>query len=520
MKYVQNNRTGQINLTASTPGDVGAEPLLTGATVDTAPENADTVYGGNSGSSFATIKTTWTTIKSFLNTYFAGIYQSLSCLLSTKNDTGWDDWDNVGISYDSANRTVTVTHTGNLYYWWRGVKYELGTAGSWTSTAHATTLDTAYFLYSTDGTNFTWTTTPWEFDYVMAAYIWYGTSIKFGIAEHHGCARNIVAHEEFHRTVGTYRESGGTLSGYTLASTTATNRRPLVSATVIHDEDNMHTLAAISNETNAYTVMTLSGAGATTAFTVAQADIVPLLANNPYWNKWDGAAWIQTLMANNTYMSIWLFAIPVTDDAGSQSYRYIWQQGQSNGNLATEQSLTPLNLNKGNIIGAITEGVYIGRVIIHYIGGNWQWQEVEVLTGTRALTIGTIAGAYLSTVATDATLTGNGTLTLPLTFSGVLPVRTVTSANATFATTDYIIRMDTGATNRTVNLAAATVGETLIVKKVDSGAGTVTFVSGTSCTIDGSTTIALSVQYATIALQCVTAGASCVFDRIDKVTWD
>ena len=271
----------------------------------------------------------------------------------------------------------------------------------------------------------------------MAAYIWYGTSIKFGLAEHHGCARNIVAHEEFHRTTGTYRESGGTLSGYTLASTTATNRRPLLSAAVIHDEDNMHTMAAISSETNTYTVMTLSGAAGTTAFTVAQADIVPLSGNRPYYNQWDGAAWIQTLMSANSYMSIWLYAIPVTDDSESQQYRYIWQQGQSNGNLATEQSLTPLNLNKGNIIGAITEGVYIGRVIIRYTGGNWQWTQVEVLTGTRALTIGTIAGAFLSTVAVDASLSGDGTVSTPLSV--------VTAPVLAYIATTYAIAGSTGA---------------------------------------------------------------------------
>ena len=58
--------------------DTGKEPTLTGATADTATADADTVYGGNAGSSFATIKTTWTTIKAFLKTYFDAIYSPIA----------------------------------------------------------------------------------------------------------------------------------------------------------------------------------------------------------------------------------------------------------------------------------------------------------------------------------------------------------------------------------------------------------------------------------------------------------
>lgn len=53
------------------------EPLLTGATADATPLDADTVYGGDSSASFATIKTTWTNIKAFFKTYNDTLYAAL-----------------------------------------------------------------------------------------------------------------------------------------------------------------------------------------------------------------------------------------------------------------------------------------------------------------------------------------------------------------------------------------------------------------------------------------------------------
>lgn len=98
--------------------------------------------------------------------------------------------------------------------------------------------------------------------------------------------------------------------------------------------------------------------------------------------------------------------------------------------------------------------------------------------------------------------------------------RDVSSANATLVTDDYTIRMTTGASARTVNLLAAVVGQIIVVKKVDSGAGAVSFVSTTTCTIDGSTTRTLTAQWESVILQCVTAGANAVFDRlVGTWTW-
>lgn len=59
-----------------------------GATLDVAPLDADEVPGLDSSASFALIRTTWTSIKAFLKTYFDGLYGLLGTANTwTKNNT-------------------------------------------------------------------------------------------------------------------------------------------------------------------------------------------------------------------------------------------------------------------------------------------------------------------------------------------------------------------------------------------------------------------------------------------------
>lgn len=80
------------------------------------------------------------------------------------------------------------------------------------------------------------------------------------------------------------------------------------------------------------------------------------------------------------------------------------------------------------------------------------------------------------------------------------------AATYTVTTTDGFstIAVTTGASNRTVNLpaAASSANRILKIKKVDSGAGTVTIDGNASETIDGSTTKTLIFQYETMTIQC------------------
>jgi hypothetical protein len=230
-------------------------------------------------------------------------------------------------------------------------------------------------------------------------------------------------HKEFHETIGTYKSSGGTFPSaqYVLNSTTAGDRRPDIDQTVVQDEDLATTLPALTSKS--YTIFNLTGASLG-AYTLSSGDILPLLVNNPYYNTFS-VTWGQTLMPANSAATVWVYAVPVTSSANSQAYRYLFVQPQwitqatssSSGSLTTavntEALRLPSELNLGTLTTQIPELVCIGKIIIDFTT-NWRLRAVTLLTGNKFSQIGSPSGNYLSTVATDATLTGNGTGASPL----------------------------------------------------------------------------------------------------------
>lgn len=356
----------------------------------------------------------------------------------TKEPTGFVDPDNISRSYDSATRKVTLTAiTGTLDYYWRGVKKTLG--ATWTSSAHDDVAG-SWFLSSSDGTNFVWSNTPWLFSYVMTAFISYGVADKFGISETHGCTMSAADHEEDHDNIGTYKKSGGGVSGYALASTTAADRRPLVASTTVKDEDLKTVLAELATES--YTQFSLTSAN-TAVFTKAAADIIALSTNRPYYNQLTGGAWQQTLMSANSYTCVWLVAVPVTEDSGSQAYRYLWVQGQTEGNLTSQQARTPANVSFGAFQTLATEFVFIGKVILQYVASSWVLTSVELLAGTKSGQSSTPAASYVSqTVTAGNLLTAPSEDAVAAALAGKLDA--LASVNTQTGTTYTILASDLG----------------------------------------------------------------------------
>lgn len=383
----------------------------------------------------------------------------------TKEPTGWLDPDATAAAttYDSATQKVTIS--GTHYYYWRGVKKSVT---NFVSTAHTNTVGHDYYLFSADGDTFIWQTDIiWDWTDVMLAEVHYETAFKYGTAETHGLMPH-EAHEEFHQTIGTYKQSGGLLSSYVLASTTAAN---------VHDEDVEHVLAALTSKS--YTQLTLLGAN-TTVLTTAQADIVPLLVNNPYYNSFTAPNWGQTLMANNSYMCVWLVAQPTTHDANSENYRFLWVQGQSNGTLVSQQNLSPLDVSLGEFSDDAAEFIFCAKVIIRFQGGNWDLTSVTALTGNRSVQVGSPSGVYLSTVAVNGSLTGDGTITSPLSASS--GATTVTAAgNTALLVSSYTMQEFTGTTTQTVTLPVVStlrLGHQFIIMNHSTGAVTVNSSGG------------------------------------------
>jgi hypothetical protein len=297
------------------------------------------------------------------------------------------------------------------------------------SPAHTNTAGHDYWLYY-DGVSIQWGTDTFPgFDKLLIAFVHYGATDKFGCREPHGCAYPWPSHQEDHRKIGTYRQSGGSLSGYVLASTTAADRRPAVSACVIYDEDIPTTNGALAAGT--YSQLYLTTSGITTS-ALGASDIIPLSGSNPYYNQFSSPNWVQTLMPANSVASVWLIAIPVASDATSQAYRFVWLQPQwitqaqnsSSGALATalanELQTTTASLNFGDLFASVPEYIAIERIVVQYTGGNWTIVNVSDLTGSRTNVVQSPGGIWLSSVTTDSTLTGSGTPASPLGVSSTI----------------------------------------------------------------------------------------------------
>lgn len=348
------------------------------------------------------------------------LYSSLTNLFTiTKDPTGFVSPELVTVTYDSTTRKITLTGTTTAYY--RGVLVEALVSG-WQSSAHDNNSNSSFFLYY-NGTSFLWSENLFPgFSVLLIAAIKYRTDAKFGMRECHGLMP-WQCHQSDHYNIGTYRESGGDISGVNLLSTTAADRRPDISQCTLWDEDNPTISPALISKL--YTQRFLGTAGAI-QYTFNAADIVALSGNNPYYNSFSSPNYGQTLMPANSLMTVWLYAVPVTADAESQRIRFVMVQGQSvtvaqNSSpsaLTTAYNLeaakNPSELNLGDSALVAAEYVCIHKFIIQYTANNWTIRASTRITGSRAIQVNSPSGNYLSEVAVDGGLTGTGTTANPL----------------------------------------------------------------------------------------------------------
>lgn len=316
--------------------------------------------------------------------------------------TGFNNQDDVIVNYDSTAKTITLTGTFSATYKGQTVA-ELVTG--WVSDPHDSTAGIYYLWY--DGT-FHFTTDPWIFDSIQIASVIYNGD-KFALKETHGNVMSADDHEQAHQTIGCYKTAGGDFlsNSWVANSTTAVDRRPLISETTIKDEDLRSVLPALSTEV--YTTRYLTGTN-TREFTTDYAEIIPVTGSTPNWNQYTGGAWQQTPFTNNQYGAIFVAAIPVTSDATSQKYRYIFVQPQTvSTTLTVIQGLTPSSLTLGDPATLVAEYCFIGKIIVRYVGpstNNWVVTSIQKLEGTKISQIA-ITSSPPSASAVSYTPTGN-----------------------------------------------------------------------------------------------------------------
>lgn len=301
----------------------------------------------------------------------------------------------VGMTYNPTTRKITITANGQAVV--NSVANNF--ANGWESPAHATG-DGLFFLYQTGGVT-AWSTTPWSFKDLQIAIVYVDSGITIAIRECHGLM-DPEAHKELHAVIGTYLSSGLDMSGVVLNSTTAANRRPLVSGGVINDEDIATTIAAIT--TNDYTRLQLSGSTQPADVLQNQTEIIALSTNRPYWNSVSGGTWGQTLFNNKEYGKIFVLAIPVVDDATAQKNRILFIQPQQvSTTLGTIQALTSASVNLGQLAGTVPEFCFIGEIIIEYKSSNWNIVSYSKILGTKSSQALATAGGGISEAPIDGT---------------------------------------------------------------------------------------------------------------------
>jgi len=358
----------------------------------------------------------------------------------TKDPTGFVAPVNLVVTYDSSTRKVTLTGTVEAY--WQGKRITALTSG-WVSDAHSAT-NGVYFLYY-DGTNFNWGTNFPEFSTLQIAIASYRATTPFCSRECHSFMP-WESHKNAHYNIGTYRTSGGDISNLVLASTTADNRRPIISACYISDEDCPTVNAALTSKK--YSQRYIVNAADIT-YVLQANDIVPLSGANPYYNSFTSPNYGQTLMPNDSVMTVWLYEVPVTADAASQEIRHIFVQGQSitvaaNASAAalvaartTEKLKNPSDVYLGVPAVVASEYVCIHKFIIQYTSRNWSISDSIQVTGSRNSQNNSAAGNFLTSVSINATnLSGNGTPVSPL--NTIQDIATTSSPTFTGLTVDQM----------------------------------------------------------------------------------
>ena len=327
---------------------------------------------------------------------------------AAKDPTGFESPDLVTVSYDSTARTVTLTQAGGVAFWWRGQRTLL--ASPWTSSAH-TNATGSFFLSSTDGTTFTWSNSAWAFSDIQVAYILRDASFGYlALREVHGISQSWGTHEEFHRTTGTYRVSGGSLTAGTYlvqpATPTDAGNTFGIDACVIADEDLQTTIPLLTE--GLYTTSRLVGTTPTTS-----TENLPFRrgTNYPLINL----AGAETESQTGRFFSVWAFAVPATADAASQAFRWLMVQPQRQyTSLASAQAEQVSEVSLGDLTGLLPEfcasaKITFGTNASYGTSGKCRIESVSYITVTRA---GTSGASPLVAHATTHIATGSDPLTL------------------------------------------------------------------------------------------------------------
>lgn len=266
--------------------------------------------------------------------------------------SGWSDGKNIDVSYNSTNRTVTLTHaSGFIRGYWKGRPVTL--VSPWTSSAHAAGF-AVYYLYSSDGATFNWSTTPFDFRHMHIASVRYLSSITAGIREPHGLM-DPDTHEDLHVNIGTYAKAGGLLTSGTYAigaPESDANNTPGIDSITVKDEDCESVITALPQGTYTHVYIDASNNSVFSTGNAFPFSYTPA----GYINYFPSG--VQTQGTQPAYYCVYAIAAPTTSDAQSQAYRWMWMQSQAvYTTLAQAQAESVSSLRLGDLQSLFQECV-------------------------------------------------------------------------------------------------------------------------------------------------------------------
>jgi hypothetical protein len=317
----------------------------------------------------------------------------------TQDPTGWLDPAAIVVSYSTTTRKITLTHpSGELVYYWQGTRKTL--TSPWVSAEH-NSADGNYFLYSTDGITFAWSTTVWKFYMLMVAKATKSTTPThhYALREPHGLMPWQV-HKELHELLSSYRSSGGGLTAATYAENTATDAAttPGFDAAIMFDEDIETAIAAWAQGT--YTTLRI-GAGAVATFDTASS--FPFRSSGSYILINNPTTGAETAGSNNQYVNVYQILVPATADANSQPYRMLMLQPQAQySSLAAALAEPVAGLNLGDLATTAPEFVFYARITYVLSAGDANTGKCRIATGGVTYISGSRVSQVISAAVPNA----------------------------------------------------------------------------------------------------------------------
>jgi len=416
-----------------------------------------------------------------------------SVLVDAKSLTGFLAGDGIDVSYNWTNRTITLT--GDLRYMWRGVVKTL--TSPWTSAAHTAT-EGNWYLMSTDGTNFTWSSTIWAFEDCMVSAVKYKatSAASFAIRETHG-VMDYQTHEELHSQLGTYLVSGGkpVVGTYVENSAVDSATTPSFSAAVIKDEDSRTTVPLWNEGT--YTTAYVGVGG---VMTFGLTSTTPFIATtNTYIQVNNTVTGAMVAGSTGKFYNVYQVLIPSTSDAASQKYRMVMLQPQATfSSLATAQAEDTRGLNFGDIASSTAEYVVYTRLTFVTLASDSNIGKCRIATGG----ITYITGNRASQISVSGIATNNHAVLSNLTWA----------VSGHIGTESSLAGFDSGglATNVLLNTLSPVAGSSSIttVGTITTGTWSATSIAvakgGTGLTAIGTALQVLRVNAGGTALEYVT----------------